>query len=183
MKKIFKILEVVLAPITIRGEVKGVFATGRHGKLNEAYLPEMKFFSEQLSGSLENAFIFQQVKQSEGRLKKLFEHLPEGAFECDGNGRILQMNPAGAELLGFKKPEEPVGKSIQAFRLLTPDAQAVRKHIKESKKTEIRNVVGVAMRKDGSPFLAEISYRTEYGRHRTVASTEGVFRDLSERIV
>lgn len=181
MKKIFKILEVVLAPITVRGEVKGVFATGRQGKLNEAYLPEMRFFSEQLSHSLENAHIFQQVKQSEGRLKTLFEHLPEGVFECDGSGKILQMNRAGADILGFKKPEEPVGESIQAFRLLAPNARAVRKHIKKSKKTDIRNVVGVALRRDGSPFLADITFRTEYGRRGAIASTEGVFRDVSQR--
>ena len=181
MKGMFRILEVVLAPITIRGEVKGVFATGRQGKLNEAYLPEMRFFSEQLSCSLENAFIFQQVKQSEGRLKTLFEHLPEGVFECDGNGTILQMNPAGADILGFKKPEAPIGESINAFRLLAPNAHAVRKQIKKSKKTDIRNVVGVALRRDGSPFLADITFRTEYRGRGAIASTEGVFRDVSKR--
>jgi len=183
MKQVFKILEVVLAPITVRGEVKGVFATGRGGRLNEAFLPEVNSFSEQLSYSLENAFIFQQVKQSEVKLRTLFENLPEGVFECDGRGRILQMNRAGSDILGFKDPKAPVGRSIQTFRLLKPSARAVRKQIKKSKKTAVQNLVGVALRKDGSPFLADISFRTEYDRRGAVVSTEGVFRDVSQKIV
>jgi len=183
MKGMFRILEVVLAPITVRGEVRGVFATGRHGKLNEAYLPEVRFFSEQLSYSLENAIIFQQVKQSEGRLKNLFKNLPEGVFECDRTGRILQMNPAGADILGFQTPEKPIGRSIQDFRLLTPNEKAVRKKIKRSKRTAIQNLVGVAHRADGSPFLADITFRTEYDRSGSAVSTEGVFRDVSQRMM
>jgi PAS domain S-box-containing protein len=183
MTGMFRILEVVLAPITVRGEVTGVFATGRKGRLSEAYLPEVRFFSEQLSYSLENAIIFQQVKQSEGRLKNLFINLPEGVFECDRTGRILQMNPAGADILGFEGPDKPIGRSIQDFGLLTPIAQVVRKEIKKSKRTAIQNLVGVAHRTDGSPFLADITFRTEYDRSGSAVSTEGVFRDVSQRMM
>ena len=183
MKGIFRILEVVLAPITVQGEVRGVFATGRHGKLDESFLPEVRSFSEHLSCSLENAFIFQQIKRSEGRLRSLFENLPEGVFECDEGGKIVQINPAGATILGFEKPEDPIGRPMSVFRLLSPNAQAVREHVRKSKNVAIQNHVGVAVRKDGSPFLADITVRTQYDRRGAVASTEGVFRDVSQRIV
>ncbi len=183
MKGIFRILEVVLTPITVGGQVTGVFATGRNGKLDESCLPELRSFSEHLSYSLENAFIFQQVKHSEGRLRTLFDNLPEGVFACDGEGRIVQMNSAGASILGFDGPEAPVGRPIKSFRLLSPNAKAVRERIKKSKKVAIQNHVGVAVRQDGSPFLADITVRTEYDRRGAVAATEGVFRDVSRRIV
>lgn len=183
MKGMFRILEVVLTPITVRGQVTGVFATGRNGKLDESCLPELRSFSEHLSYSLENAFIFQQVKQSEGRLRALFENLPEGVFACDGEDRIVQMNSAGAGILGFNGPDVPVGKSMKSFRLLSPNAKAIREHIKKSKRVAIQNHVGVAVRQDGSPFLADITVRTEYDRRGAVSSTEGVFRDMSQRIV
>lgn len=183
MKGMFRILEVVLAPITVRGRVTGVFATGRHGKLDESCLPEVRSFSEHLSCSLENAFIFQQVKQSEDRLRSLFENLPEGVFACDEAGRIVQMNSAGASILGIDKPQGAVGMPMKSFRLLSPNAKAVRQHIKKSKKVTIQNHVGIAARKDGSPFLADITVRTEYDRRGAVSSTEGVFRDVSQRIV
>jgi PAS domain S-box-containing protein len=183
MKGMFRILEVVLAPITVQGQVKGVFATGRHGKLDESCLPELRSFSEHLSYSLENAFLFQQVKHAEGRLRSLFENLPEGVFECDDQGRIVQMNPAGASILGFQEPEGPIGSPMKSFRLLAPNAKAVREHIKKSKNVAIQNHVGVAVRKDGSPFLADITVRTQYDRRGAVSCTEGVFRDMSKRIV
>ncbi len=183
MKGMFRILEVVLAPITIQGQVTGVFATGRNGKLDESCLPEVRSFSEHLSYSLENAFIFQQVKQSEGKLRSLFENLPEGIFACDEAGRIVQMNSAGASILGFDGPQGAVGMPMQSFRLLSPNAKAVREHIKKSKRVSVQNHVGVAARKDGSPFLADITVRTEYDRRGAVSSTEGVFRDVSQRIV
>ncbi len=177
----FRILEVVLTPITVRGEVRGVFATGQGGKLNEACLPDLRVFSEHLSCSFENALIFQEVKRSETRLKTLFEDLPEGIFECDGEGRIVQMNRAGANILGFHEPTAPVGTSIDNFRLLSPNARAIRKRLRKSKRTTVENLVGVALRKDGTPFLADITFRTEYNRRGSVLRTEGVFRDISRR--
>jgi len=183
MMGMFRILEVVLAPITVQGQVTGVFATGRNGNLDESCLPEVRSFSEHLSYSLENAFIFQQVKQSEDRLRSLFDNLPEGVFACDESGRIVQMNSAGASILGLDAPQGAVGMPMKSFRLLSPNAKAVRQHIKKSKKVSIQNHVGVALRKDGSPFLADITVRTEYDRRGAVSSTEGVFRDVSQRVV
>ena len=180
MKKIFRILEVIVAPITIRGEVKGVFATGRGGKLNEADVPEINFFAAHLSSSLENAILFQDVKNSECRLKDLLGKLPEGIFACDGAGRILEMNEAAAGMLGFKNQEMSIGSSIEPFRLLNPDARAVRKEIKTSKKITVQNVCGVAQRKDGSPFLTDITLRIERDSRGNLVGAEGVFRDMSQ---
>ncbi len=180
MKKIFRILEVVLTPIFFGGEVKGVFATGRGGTLNEACLPEMRIFSEQISCSLENATLFQYVKRSETGLRDLFDKLPEGVFQCDRHGRIQRINAAGADLLGFSGPDEPVGRPIQEFRLLNPEAKTVRKQTRKTKKTNVQNLVGVAEKRDGSPFLADVTVRTDYDRKGAVESTEGVFRVVGQ---
>jgi len=180
MKQIFRILEVIVAPITIRGEVKGVFATGRGGKLNESDLPEINFFAAHLSSSLENAILFQNVKNSEGRLKDLLEKLPEGVFACDGSGRIVEMNAAAAFILGFRDEKLPIGKAIQPFRLLSPDAGAVRKKTKASRRITVQNVCGVAKRIDGSPFLTDITLRLEHDNRGRLVGAEGVFRDMSQ---
>jgi PAS domain S-box-containing protein len=179
MKKMFRILEVVLTPILFQGEVLGVFAAGMGGRLNEACLPEMRRFSEHLSCSFENAVLFQHVKRSETRLRDLLHKLPEGVFQCDGQGRIEQINAAGADMLGFSGADEPIGRSIREFRLLNPEAKAVRRQTRKSKKTSVQNIVGMAEKQDGSPFLADVTVRTEYDRKGAVESTEGVFRDIS----
>jgi len=181
MKKIFRILEVVLTPIFFRGEVKGVFATGRGGTLDEACLPQMRIFSEQISCSLENAVLFQHLKRSETGLRDMFDKLPEGVFQCDAQGRILRINAAGADMLGLATPEETLGRSIREFRLLNPEAMTVRTETRKTKKTHVQTLVGVAERRDGRPFLADVTVRTEYDRKGAVQSTHGIFREVAGR--
>jgi len=178
MKKIFRILEVVLTPILLEGEVRGVFATGRMGELDESCLPAMHRFSDDISSSFENAVLFQQVRQSEARLIGLFQKLPEGVFQCDGSGSIVQINLAGARILGFSAAGDPVGRSIHDFGLLNPGAQAVRKQAASSRGTTVRNVVGVAGRRDGSSFLADVTVCTEHDRKGAWQGSAGVFRDI-----
>ncbi len=181
LKNIFKILEVVLTPIQIQGQVAGVLAAGQDGNLDEACLTEMNVFSKQLSRSLENAVLFQHVKQSENRLKTLFDNLPEGVFECDSQGNIIQLNSTGAQILGIKKTDDPIGKSIGSFQLLDPAEKTLYKHVKKTKKAAVKNIVGMASRQDGSPFLADITFRTQYGQKGTVERTEGIFRDITQQ--
>jgi len=181
MKRIFKILEVVLIPVTAHGKVAGILATGRGGKLSEAYLPEMRSFSEELSRSLENALLFRQLKDSEAHLRSLFDNLPEGVFECDGGGRLLHINPAGAEVLGLSDPREGIGKSIDDFQLLAPNARVVRKQVRTSRESIVQNIMGVALKANGTPFLVDVTFRTRFDHGGTPAWTEGVFRDISQR--
>lgn len=179
MREIFRILEVVLVPIQVRGQVRGVLATGQGGQLNESCLTEMDYFSEQLSHSLENAFLFDGMRRSEAELKQLFSDLPEGVFACDGDGRIARINPAGAQLLGYREADAALGKPVERFGLLEPARAAVRKRVREKRRTSVANLVGLAHRRDGSSFMADVTVRTHYGRQGDVERMEGVFRDAT----
>ncbi len=52
---------------------------------------------------------------SEQKFRRLFEGSKDAIFFCDKEGRITDINPAGAEMLGFENEEEVVGRYMLEF--------------------------------------------------------------------
>ncbi len=53
-----------------------------------------------------NDRLFKQIKSSEERYRKLFEDSKDAVFTSTYDGNIIDVNPAGIEMLGFKSKEE-----------------------------------------------------------------------------
>ena len=41
------------------------------------------------------------LQEKEGRLRAIFENMGEGLYQLDQSGRLIYLNPAGAEMLGY----------------------------------------------------------------------------------
>lgn len=65
----------------------------------------------QASSAIETAHLFEQVRQSESRLRAILDSVQEGIYGVDRQGHCLFMNKAGAALLGYGA-DELVGRSI-----------------------------------------------------------------------
>lgn len=52
---------------------------------------------------------------SEQKFRRLFEGSKDAIFFCDREGRITDINPSGAEMLGFKNEEEVIGRFLLEF--------------------------------------------------------------------
>jgi PAS domain S-box-containing protein len=65
----------------------------------------------QASSAIETAHLFEQVRQSESRLRAILDSVQEGIYGIDLDGRCLFMNKAGAALLGYGA-DELVGRSM-----------------------------------------------------------------------
>ncbi len=53
-----------------------------------------------------NARLFNRIKSSEERYRKLFEDSKDGVFTSTYDGNIIDINPAGIEMLGYNSKEE-----------------------------------------------------------------------------
>jgi PAS domain S-box-containing protein len=62
----------------------------------------------------------EELKNSEERLKILFEFAPDAYFVCDSKGNFVDCNKAAEKLAGYKK-KELLGKSFLKLKLLPPD--------------------------------------------------------------
>jgi PAS domain S-box-containing protein len=54
------------------------------------------------------------LQEREGRLRAIFENMGEGLYQLDQDGKLIYLNPAGAEMLGYDA-EEIVGGNMHAL--------------------------------------------------------------------
>lgn len=122
----------------------------------------------------------EQIKDSEKRLKILFDYAPDAYYISDLKGKFIDGNKAAERLMGYKK-EELVGKSFLKLKLLSIT------DIPKAAKLLVKNLRGqptgpdefVLNRKDNSKLTVEISTYPVKIKGRTLAL--GIARDITER--
>lgn len=121
------------------------------------------------------------LKESEERLKIIFEFAPDAYYLSNLKGEFLDGNAAAEEVLGFKK-KELIGKSFLNLKLLS--ANDFPKAAKELAKSAMGKKTGpdefLLNRKDGSKVSVEISTFPVKIKGKTVIL--GIARDITERI-
>lgn len=114
------------------------------------------------------------IRRSEQRYRDVFELAADGIFEADLSCRYVDVNPAGCELLGYRK-DEIVGQSIFKF-LPKEDHQRLEKAFRtHATGTSIVRAEWFMLRKDGSLIPIEICAKTLQG-DRVIA----IMRDMTE---
>lgn len=120
------------------------------------------------------------LKESEERLKIIFEFAPDAYYLSNLKGEFLDGNAAAEEILGFKK-KELIGKSFLNLKLLSANdflkaAKALAKSVM-GKKTGPDEFL--LKRKDGSKLSVEISTFPVKIKNKDVIL--GIARDITER--
>jgi len=122
----------------------------------------------------------EELKDSEERLKILFDYAPDAYYISDIKGKFIDGNKAAERLLGYKK-EELIGKSFLKLKLLSIS------DIPKAAKLLLKNLRGqptgsdefVLNRKDNSKVTVEISTYPVKIKGRTLAL--GIARDITVR--
>ncbi|MBA7703175.1 Adaptive-response sensory-kinase SasA [subsurface metagenome] len=120
------------------------------------------------------------LRQSEERLKVLFESAPDAIFLNDVKGNFVDGNKAAEEMVGYAK-EELIGKNVYETGLLSEEQ--VPKAVKNLEKIAMGKPTGAdeftLKRKDGSYVTVEI--RTFPVRIGNQTLGLGIARDITER--
>ena len=114
-----------------------------------------------------------ELQAREERFRLLSEAAREGVA-IQEHGRILAVNSAFAEMLGYR-PEELVG--LQPFQFAAPESRALIAQKIASGDEQPYEAVG--LRKDGTRLVAELCGRAFVFEGRTLRVT--TFRDISAR--
>ncbi|MFZ5427616.1 MAG: PAS domain S-box protein [Thermodesulfobacteriota bacterium] len=122
------------------------------------------------------------LRESEARLRSLYENSMEGMFQSTLEGRFLWVNPALARMFGYESPEALVAgiKEIGSEVYVDPaDRECVVKDIMEKGFVERREVR--IRRRDGSPLWVSASSWAVRDESGAMVRIEGILDDITAR--
>jgi len=111
-----------------------------------------------------------EVQEAEARYRGLFERVPVGLYSTTPDGKIVEANPALAELLGYPDRESVLGRNFRDLYIGRPELEG------EKQEYEIQ-----LRRADGAPIWVRGYSRAVRDEHGQVIRYEGVLEDISER--
>ncbi len=122
-----------------------------------------------------------KLKESEGRLRAIFECAPVGIAIADAEGRYAMANPAQCRMLGYNE-EELIGRSFSEFTH-HEDAQANLDltALVRSGTTDMASLEKRYVRKDGSLIWVLLTVGRISGAEGEPISTVGIAQDITGR--
>src|SRR3990172_2358165 len=120
-----------------------------------------------------------EIVESEKRYRVLFDSLKEGVYQSGPteDGIFTWINQEGAEILGYKSPEELIGMKVKDI-YVNPDE---RKKIVEklTKECVWRNFISLCKRNNGERFYMERTSNLVTDDKGKPTRIDGIFRDFT----
>ncbi|MDP3304919.1 MAG: PAS domain S-box protein [Erysipelotrichaceae bacterium] len=112
--------------------------------------------------------------------QRILDNLQDSYFQADLEGKFTVVNPQAATMYGYLSASELIGQSAA---LLYADPQDRKRVIEELKKVgEVTDMVFRGCRKNGETFWVSMNVQFVKDEQGTILGTEGLVRDISERI-
>ena len=122
------------------------------------------------------------LRESEKRLRAIWDAAVEGIITIDERGSIESLNPAASRIFGYT-PEEIIGRNISML-MPSPDREKHDSYIANYLRTGKAKIIGigrevVGLRKDGTTFPMDLSISEVRLSDRRLFT--GIVRDITER--
>ncbi len=163
------------------GEVVGTVALFRRqlglpGERDRDLLERMA----QLAGiAIERRRAEDALRNSEAKFRGLFESVMEGVYQSTHDGRILAVNPAFVQMLGYESAEEIYALPVTALYWNPADRDSYVRRMEND--GEVRDEEVLLRRKDGRMFVAVDNSRVVRDKQGRVTGFEGTIADITER--
>lgn len=121
-----------------------------------------------------------ELVQSQAQLKGIFENLQDAYFQADLSGKFTIVSPSAIRMYGFESSDEIIG---QPAEMLYADPRERASLISRLRiQDRIEDYVCQGRKKDGTPLWVSMNIQLKRNDDGKVIGTEGVVRDISERI-
>ena len=172
---------VAAVPLLWRGQLIGVLDVTddkeRH-TFNDNDVRLLTLLAQQAAAAIANTRLFEETRRLQEFSQNIIQSMAEGIVIEDAEGVITFVNPAAAEMLGYK-PEELVGQHWTVT--VPPDQQPLIEAANERRKRGEADRYEVELvRKDGTRLSALVSGLPRFENNRFVG-TMAVFTDITER--
>jgi len=119
-----------------------------------------------------------ELKESEIKYRGIAERSIDIIYQLDNDGNIIYISPA-VERIGGYKPEEILGTSFKKY-IGIGLFKAIQARMLTLRGKDIKGLKVELIKKDGTPFPAEINAAPILSDGRTIGS-QGIIRDITER--
>jgi PAS domain S-box-containing protein len=173
----------LLSPIVSKDKVIGIIGMDSV-RQERQWTEESKYLLKRSSLIFRDAINRKQIDfnelQSEQRLRYLFSRIEDVIFISTPNGKIIEINPAGAKLLGYDSVEEIFNLDVRWDLYEYPEErlkfqQEIEKH------GQIKDFELTLRRKDGKKIIVLETATAVYDDNKHIAAYEGIFRDVTDQ--
>ena len=124
--------------------------------------------------------VFEELRKSEEKFRKVFESVSEGIFISSKEGKPLLANPALIKMLGYETLDEVLERDIEKEGYLDPNERKRFQDIME-KEGKVENFETVWLKKDKTPIYVIESAHALRDNKGYIFAYEGTVRDITER--
>ena len=170
-------------PLERQGILAGVLVitSKEEKKFESKKIALIQAFGNQISVALQNASLYEQVRQSERLYADLYEYSPDMYHSVDSKGIVVSCNLTESRMLGMQK-EDIVGRPLLK---LYPASQ--HEHIRNNLQKifqqgdELRGIEEQLQRKDGTLIDVSVSASIVYDGGGKPTLARMVLRDITEK--
>ncbi len=121
-----------------------------------------------------------QLEESEEKYRSLITSMRDGIYQVDNQWTLILVNPAGAEILGFARPEDAHGASLREMFVVEMDYSRLAGELARRRFVEHTRVW---VKTAGSKTICvEISASSMLDDDGNVIGAEGTFRDVTQNV-
>lgn len=140
----------------------------------------LRIFAPRAVAELERKKADQQLKHSEEKYRLLFQESKDAVFIGTPQGKFLDINPAGVELLGYRTKEDLLKFNIGEKLYVNPaDREALFEELQEN--GHVKDFELVLRRRGGQHITVLQTAVAVFDRLGNMVSYRGILRDITER--
>ncbi len=174
----------ICVPIVYKEESLGILLVDNltsKRPLTQGDLSLLMGIAPQIAININNAVVYNKIRESEERFRSLSENTPDIVFALDHEGIFSYVNPAWERILGHS-PFEVIGRKMIDF-VKREDSEKFQQLFDQvwGEKTIIRDVLGTFLQKDGKEKIFSASGAPNFDPDGNVSSLVGILRDITEQ--
>lgn len=173
------------APICRQDALVGVIYL-ENNLMRQAFTRErleiVNLLAAQAAISLDNARLYQDLRQAEANYRELFDNAQEGIFRAVPGGPILFANAAAAGILGYASPEHITAALASGCDTLFVDAVQRETALERLRRGDMITRQEVLLyRRDGGQVWVQVNARPILDATGRLQAVEGFFTDITLR--
>jgi PAS domain S-box-containing protein/putative nucleotidyltransferase with HDIG domain len=173
----------ICIPIVYKEESMGVLLVDNvqsKKPLSQTEVSLLMGIAPQIGISINNAFSYQKIKESEDRFRSLSENAPDIIYTLGINGEFTYINPAIEMILGYR-PEEVIGKYFINFTRKEDMSRSIKafKQVRDQRQI-IKQEMGILLHKDGTERYFSVSCAPNVDSQSNFTGVVGTLKNLTD---